>query len=329
MSVKSSVLIYLESQKNNYVSGEELASRLSCSRTAVWKAIQSLRKEGYSIKAVTNKGYLLEKDSGFLSSEAISSYMNFSESPVPIMVYKEVSSTNLILRQKALEASSPMPDGTMVLAESQSAGRGHLGQSFFSPAGSGLYMSILYHPQKRLSQSRLLTASAASAVWEAVSSVCGYELDIKWVNDLYFQGKKVGGILTEVSSSIETGEIDCVITGIGLNLKEPEGGFPHSSGSDMGALTKDGCSLDSSPINRNQLAATICRRFLQLADGTAVPDIYRKRSMVLGRPGILTGPDGISQPVTPLSIEDDGSLTCRTSDGRIISFPYGNIRLAD
>ena len=113
------------------------------------------------------------------------------------------------------------------------------------PAGSGLYMSILYHPQKRLSQSRLLTASAASAVWEAVSSVCGYELDIKWVNDLYFQGKKIGGILTEASSSIETGEIDSVITGIGLNLKEPEGGFPHSSGSDIGALTKDGCSLDA------------------------------------------------------------------------------------
>ena len=78
MSVKSSVLIYLQSQKNNYVSGEELAVRLSCSRTAVWKAIQSLRKEGYSIKAVTNKGYLLEKDSGFLSPEAISSYINFS-----------------------------------------------------------------------------------------------------------------------------------------------------------------------------------------------------------------------------------------------------------
>lgn len=329
MSVKSSVLTYLESQKNNYVSGEELASRLSCSRTAVWKAIQSLRKEGYSIKAVTNKGYLLEKDSGFLSPEAISSYMNPSGSPVPIMVYKEVSSTNLVLRQKVLEAPSPLPDGTMVLAESQSAGRGHLGQAFFSPANSGLYLSLLYHPQKRLSQSRLITAAAATAVWEAVSSVCGYELDIKWVNDLYFHEKKIGGILTEASSSIETGEIDCVITGIGLNLKEPEGGFPCSSGSDIGALTTDGCASDGSPINRNQLAAAICSRFLQLATETSVPDIYRKRSMILGRPGIITGPDGISQPVLPLSIEDDGSLTCRTADGRVLSFPYGNIRLTD
>ena len=212
MSVKSSVLAYLESQKSSYVSGEELAARLSCSRTAVWKAIQSLRQEGYAIKAVTNKGYLLEKDSGLLSAEVISSYL--SSPDIPVMVYKEVSSTNLLLRRKALESVPSLPDGSMVLAESQSAGRGHLGRGFFSPEKSGLYLSILYHPKALFAQSRLVTAAAAAAVWEAVHSVCGYDLDIKWVNDLYFQGKKVCGILTEGSSSFETGELDCIITGI-------------------------------------------------------------------------------------------------------------------
>ena len=164
MSVKSSVLAYLESQKNIYVSGEELAARLSCSRTAVWKAIQSLRQEGYAIKAVTNKGYMLEKDSGILSAEVISSYLN---SPgIPVMVYKEVASTNLLLRRKALESDPPLPDGAMVLAESQSAGRGHSGRRFFSPEKSGLYLSILYHPKALVAQSRLVTAAAAAAVWD-------------------------------------------------------------------------------------------------------------------------------------------------------------------
>lgn len=327
MSVKSSVLAYLESQKSSYVSGEELAARLSCSRTAVWKAIQSLRQEGYAIKAVTNKGYLLEKDSGLLSAEVISSYL--SSPDIPVMVYKEVSSTNLLLRRKALESVPSLPDGSMVLAESQSAGRGHLGRGFFSPEKSGLYLSILYHPKALFAQSRLVTAAAAAAVWEAVHSVCGYDLDIKWVNDLYFQGKKVCGILTEGSSSFETGELDCIITGIGLNLSEPDGGFPPSSGSGIGAITTDGCTPDGFPINRNRLAAAICTAFLQLADSPSVPEVYRSRSMILGRSAIITGPDGISQAVTPLSIEDDGSLTCRTRTGAICSFPYGSIRLTD
>lgn len=333
MSVKSSVLTYLESQKSRYVSGEELAARLSCSRTAVWKAIQSLRQEGYTIKAVTNKGYLLEKDSGLLSADMISSYLNSPD--IPVMVYKKVASTNLLLRQKALESASSLPgvpslpDGSMVLAESQSAGRGHLGRGFFSPEKSGLYLSILYHPKALLAQSRLVTAAAAAAVWDAVHSVCGYDLDIKWVNDLYFQEKKVCGILTEASSSFETGEIDCIIIGIGLNLSEPDGGFPPSFGSDIGAITKDGCTPDGLPINRNRLAAAICSTFLQLADSPSVPEIYRSRSMILGRSVIITGPDGISQTVMPLSIENDGSLTCRTETGSICSFPYGNIRLTD
>ena len=327
MSVKSSVLTYLEMQKDTYISGEELASRLSCSRAAVWKAIQSLRQDGYSIKAVTNKGYLLEKDNGSLSAEVISSYLDLPH--IPIMVYPEVTSTNLVLRQKALEVSPPLPDGTMVLAERQSAGRGHLGRRFFSPEKSGLYLSILYRPKTLVSQSRLISMAAAAAVWEAVFSVCGYELDIKWVNDLYFHGKKVCGILTEASSSFETGEIDCAIIGIGLNLTEPDQGFSPSQETDIGALTKDGCTLDGSPINRNHLAAAVCRSFLKLADIPVVPDICKSRSMILSRPVIITGPDGISQKAVPLSIEEDGSLTCRTPSGSILSFPYGSIRLAD
>lgn len=328
MSVKSSVLRFLEEQKGVYISGEDLAARFSCSRTAVWKAISALRKEGYPIDAVTNKGYILEPDSNLLSSEAILAYSDRCFAPV--WVYPEVSSTNLVLRRKAMESDSqgfPLSDGAMVLAESQSAGRGHLGRGFYSPKDAGLYFSILYHPKHHLSQSQVITAAAAVAVYTAVSRICGIDLDIKWVNDLYFREKKVCGILTEAVSSFETGEIDFVIVGIGLNLKEPAGGFPPSNIQQMGAITLDGCTADGVPVNRSQLAAQIRCCFLDLAGSTAVPEIYRSRNLVLGKDGLLTGPDGQTQPVKAMAIEADGSLTCRMADGSLQAFPYGDIRL--
>lgn len=330
MSVKSLVLGLLETQKGVYISGEDLAARFSCSRTAVWKAITALRKEGYPIHAVTNKGYILESGSNLLSPEAIGAYSDSCLAPV--WIYPEVTSTNLTLRQKALEADSqhcPLSDGAMVLAEAQSAGRGHLGRGFYSPKDTGLYLSILYHPKRHLSQSRIITASAAVAVYKAVSQVCGIDLDIKWVNDLYFYQKKVCGILTEAVSSFETGEIEFVIVGIGLNLKEPAGGFPSSGVQQMGAITPDGCTADGAVINRSQLAARIRCSFLELADCTAVPEIYRRRNLVLGKDVLLIGPDGQTQIVKALAIEADGSLTCRMADGTLQSFPYGDIRLTE
>lgn len=330
MSVKSSVLKLLEAQKGVYISGEDLAARFSCSRTAVWKAITALRKEGYSIDAVTNKGYALRPDSNLLSPEAVGAYSEGCFAPV--WVYPEVTSTNLVLRQKTLEADSqrcPLSDGAMVLAEAQSAGRGHLGRGFYSPKDTGLYLSILYHPKRYVSQSRIITAAAAVAVRQAVSQVCGIDLDIKWVNDLYFRRKKVCGILTEAVSSFETGEIEFIIAGIGLNLKEPEGGFPSSSIQQMGAITQDGCTADGIPINRSQLAARIRNCFLELADCTVVPEAYRNHNLVLGKDIFLTGPDGQTQTAKALAIEADGSLTCRMTNGSLHSFPYGDIRLAE
>lgn len=330
MSVKSSVLGLLEMQKGVYVSGEDLAARFSCSRAAVWKAISALRKEGYPIHAVTNKGYILEPDSNLLSSEAILAYSDGCLAPV--WVYPEVTSTNLVLRQKALESDGqgcPLSDGAMVLAESQSAGRGHLGRGFYSPKDTGLYLSILYHPKRYVSQSRVITAAAAVAVYTAVSQVCSIDLDIKWVNDLYFRRKKVCGILTEAVSSFETGEIEFVIVGIGLNLREPDGGFPSAISRQMGAITPDGRTADGVPVNRSQLAAQIRCRFLELADCTVVPEIYRSHNLVLGQDVLLTGPDGHTQPAKALTIEFDGSLTCRMADGSLHSFPYGDIRLTE
>lgn len=325
MSVKSSVLALLEAQKGIFVSGEELASRFSCSRAAVWKAIQALRQEGYPIQAAPNRGYALDTASNLLSPEAVSRYLDKKAGPV--FVYKEVPSTNQLLKQKALTEGTALPAGAMVLAESQTAGRGHGGRSFFSPVGTGLYLSLLFRPACTIRQNLAISAAAAVAAAQAVEAVCGVPLDMKWVNDLYFRGKKVGGILTEAVSSLETGVLEFAIVGFGLNLMEPLGGFPDSLKDSAGAITPDGRAADGSIIDRNRLAAEIANRFLRKKDFETVPEVYRTRNLVTGQSALLQRPDGSRIPVQAGEILPDGRLTVIYGDGREELLTCGEIHL--
>ena len=222
MSTKSKLLEVLEANKGGYISGEELAAKLEVSRTAVWKAVKNLREEGYQIRAVTNKGYALEEENDILSSEGIRQWLHHKGAEVE--VWKEIPSTNQRLKQAAVEKK--LPSGSFVAAESQNAGKGRRGRTFYSPKGSGLYLSVLLYPSKTAHESLEITAAAAVAVCRAVEKCCGVSLGIKWVNDLYLGEKKVCGILTEAVTDFETGDIEFVVVGIGLNLYEPKEGFP-------------------------------------------------------------------------------------------------------
>ncbi len=327
MSVKSSVLALLEARKGQYLSGEELASRFSCSRAAIWKAVKALREEGYQIRAVTNRGYILEKSSSLLSPEAVAAYPGFP--PVPVFVYKEVSSTNQLLKQKALSSEFPLPDGTLLLAETQKAGRGHGKRTFYSPAGSGLYFSLLYHPKGSIRQSLSIAASAASAVYEAVLEEWGVALEIKWVNDLYRDGKKVCGILTEAISSFETGEIEFIIVGFGLNICDPQNGFPDSLKESAASVLPHGLAPNGQPVNRSRLAAAIAVRFLALVRQGQIPESYRTRNIVPGKEILTPAPSGgpSSVPARALEILEDGRLLIQYPDGQQEALICGEIRL--
>ncbi|MFR4357638.1 MAG: biotin--[acetyl-CoA-carboxylase] ligase, partial [Clostridia bacterium] len=213
MATKDAVLQALQNSEGAFLSGEELSNKLSVSRTTVWKAIKALREEGHPIEAVTNRGYMLMSDSWTITEDSLRACLPTRYKNLDLHIYDTIDSTNLKARQLAMDGA---PHGTVVLAKQQTSGRGRLGRSFFSPR-EGIYLSIVIKPDFDVSKSVLVTSAAAVAVANAIEKVCGLESKIKWVNDVYIDGKKVCGILTEGISDFETGQIEHLILGIGIN----------------------------------------------------------------------------------------------------------------
>lgn len=198
--------------------------------------------------------------------------------------------------------------GYVLIAKRQTAGRGRMGRSFYSPEGTGLYLSILLHPD--LSRPFPLTVTAAVAGVRAVESVCGVSLQIKWVNDLYLEGKKVCGILAEGAYDPQ-GHLSYAVCGVGFNLRTPEGGFPEELKEIAGALC-DGRDGDLRPA----LAAAFLREFYTASheDPASVIDFYRRRSLLLGK--WITSPNGAFEGSAWVEAVDDlGRLVVRLSDG--------------
>ena len=220
MSVKDEVLKELENHKGEYISGGQLSEVLNVSRNSIWKAIKTLENNGYKIDAIPNRGYCLAQESDILSSFSIKQHMH---SDLNITVYPSVSSTNTFLKELAEQGAD---EGTVIIAQEQTAGRGRMGKSFYSPANTGLYISILLRPDIPAEEALFLTTSTAVAVSKAIEDICNKKAQIKWVNDVFIDNKKVCGILTEASFNIETSKLDYAIVGIGINVCFPEGGFP-------------------------------------------------------------------------------------------------------
>ena len=223
MSVKDEVLKELENNKGDYISGGQLADNLGVSRNSVWKAIKALEKSGYEINAIPNKGYCLAEKNDILSSYSIKQHLKNPH--LDISVFSSVTSTNTILKEMAEQGAK---EGTVIIAEEQTAGRGRTGKQFYSPKGTGIYISILLRPDIPAEESLFLTTSAAVATARAIEDVSDKRALIKWVNDIYLEDKKACGILTEGAFNVETGKLDYAIVGIGINVCIPDGGFPDN-----------------------------------------------------------------------------------------------------
>ena len=227
-----------------------------------------------------------------------------------IRVLEEVTSTNTVCKELAEQGS---PEGTVVIARRQTAGKGRLGRSFASPAGTGLYMSILLRPQFSAEESLSITTAAAAAVAGAVEAVTGKCAMIKWVNDVYLDGYKICGILTEGSADFETGGLRYAVLGIGVNIQVPEGGFPEELRDIAGALYE----RDAPPETGAVLAAEILNRFFgfyqNLTDRPFLPE-YRRRSLLTGRQVTLTI-GSRKQTGTVLGIDGEARLQVRLESG--------------
>ena len=319
MTVKSRLLELLEQHKGEILSGEALAGELQCTRAAVWKAVKALREEGYAIEAGTNKGYMLSRDSNRLSVEGIRLYLNRPD--VYLKLYREAGSTNQLAKQAAV--SGEAGHGSFVIAQQQTAGRGRRGRSFYSPEDAGLYLSVVLEPKgETLQESLLLTTAAAVAVYKAVQKVCGISLDIKWVNDLYFHGRKVCGILTEAITDFESGNIEYAIVGIGLNLYCAAVGYPEELQGIAGALYPDETS--ASGIDRNLLTAEIVNFLLEETAHLKLSSVYVEHNMIPGRE--ITIMDGSrSRHARALDICPDVCLRVEEEDGTISVLSYGEV----
>lgn len=210
--MKAEILAALRDAQG-YVSGQELCERLGVSRTAVWKGIQKLRAEGYQIKAVSNKGYLLVESPDLLNGEELKSRCKTVWAGREVVYFDVTDSTNIQAKRLAEEG---WPHGTLVVAGRQKAGRGRRGRAWESPENTGIFMTLLLRPELLPKQASMLTIVAAMAVAEAVRESCGLAAGIKWPNDIVLNGRKICGILTEMNTEIDT--INYVVIGIGINV---------------------------------------------------------------------------------------------------------------
>ena len=193
-NIKENIISILESNKGLFISGEKIANDLKVSRTAIWKAIKSLKNDGYNIHSVSNKGYALSKETDILSSKVIKNNMLKYADKFNFIIHKTVASTNIIARELAINGAE---SGTVVIAEEQTSGYGRNGKSFFSPYGTGIYMSIILNlkKEKKIFNSSFITTAAAMAVSKSIEEISNENTQIKWVNDVFINGKKVCGIL--------------------------------------------------------------------------------------------------------------------------------------
>ena len=326
-TAKHKILMCLEGNRGKSVSGEKLAADIGVSRAAVWKAVERLRKEGYPIAASTNKGYILAESSDVLSAQGILPFLSDKTYPHGekyIHTYKLLESTNEEAKQRAFNGA---PQGTVILAEGQSRGRGRLGRSFFSPLKAGLYMSVVIRPDFDTGKSLLVTTAASVAVCRAIKSICGVETQIKWVNDIFYEGRKVCGILTEAISNFESGRINAVIIGIGVNCNIRQEDMPEEIREIAGNLP--------GAVPRNRLAAEIINELFnilnRLTEGPypAYMDEYRRRSMVL-RKDIRVYKNAAADEfinAKAIDISDGGGLIVIYEDGTKDTLTTGEISI--
>ena len=321
MTTKEKLLALLEDSKGTFFSGEEIARTLQVSRAAVWKAVNALREDGYTIDAATNKGYRLSPDSDILSPQGIRRFLKPEYRDLDLTVLPTAPSTNALVREKANQGR---PEGCVIVACEQTDGRGRYGRQFFSPIDSGVYLSLLLRPTAYSPQQATCLAAAAAAMCQAIEAVTGQQPGIKWVNDIFLHGKKVCGILTEAAVGLETGALDYMVLGAGVNLYPPVKGFPEEIQPIAGSVLERSC-----PEAKNRLVGEFLNRFWDFythPECRTYLEDYRSRSLAIGQ-NVTVLSAGRAVSAYAYGIDDDFRLLVRYENGDTEALSYGEIRI--
>lgn len=308
MTLKDEILSLLLSA-DDYISGEEIAESFGKSRAAVWKAVKALQADGYGISAQTHRGYKLTNSKNLVSAQGIRAFL---KNDIPLEYFSSVDSTNNVCKRMLADGRQ---GAFLVAANHQTAGRGRHGKSFYSPADTGIYFSLVLRPNSSLQNAVTATTAAAVAVCKGIEKLTDRKPQIKWVNDVYLDDKKICGILTEAVTNFEEGTVDSVIIGIGINISTDD--FPHEL-DQAGSLATD--------VNRNALVAEVVDELVKIAvtDYNEFIDYYRSHSYVLGKK-INFIQNGRVTPATAVAIDETGGLVVELEDNSTTTLRSGEI----
>ena len=309
--MRARILKLLRQQSQDYLSGEEISRQLAVSRTAVWKHIQELKNHGYEIEAHPRKGYRLKSRPDLLLPEEIRAGLATQLLGKHIVHFYDTSSTNN--EAKRLAADDAV-EGTIVVSEAQTLGRGRLNRGWFSPPGGGVWVSVILRPPFPPQEAPKCTLMAAVATVEAIREASGLNCGIKWPNDILWQRRKLVGILTEMSAEMDA--INFVVLGIGINVSLQESDFPEEL-RNIGASVSMGAEREVSRVEVLQKLLERLEYWYQVVKQEGfepVLEAWRRESVTLGQPvRVLAGEetyDGVAE-----ELAEDGSLLVRTENG--------------
>ncbi|MCR4896371.1 MAG: biotin--[acetyl-CoA-carboxylase] ligase [Lachnospiraceae bacterium] len=324
---RSEILEWLRDRKD-YVSGQEICEHFQVSRNAVWKAVEQLKKDGYVIEAVRNRGYRLLDEAGEVYDRGeLLSRLHTRRIGREVRFFRSTDSTNL---QAKAEAEQGAPEGTVFLADEQTAGRGRRGRSWNSPAGKNIYFSLLLRPEVEPEQAPVLTLLMALSIAKALEEIAvrmhlpeGAHPLIKWPNDVVMGGRKINGTLTEMSA--EPGFVHYVVIGVGINVKKQD--FPEELQATAGTLED---AFGSAP-RRCELTARILEHFEELYErylkersAAFCREEYESFLVSKGRTVRVLDPAG-EYEATALGIDGRGQLLVRTADGETRAVYAGEV----
>ncbi|MCE5343663.1 MAG: biotin--[acetyl-CoA-carboxylase] ligase [Eubacteriales bacterium] len=313
MALKNEILCELETNRQSALSGQTLANRFGVSRNAIWKAVNTLKAEGFAIDSAPNRGYQLSPACDRLSAERIRALLGRADAP--IYCFDTLTSTNNEAKRRLANGEA----GPFIVAgEEQTAGRGRQGRIFYSPKGTGLYMTVALPAGQTPEGALGITAYAAVCVTDAIHRLIGQEAQIKWVNDLFLDGRKICGILTEAVTDFESGTLISLLVGVGLNLRYAE--MPSSIEESVGFLN---CGA---PV-KNQLAADIAAGLLRFSPADrSYLEMYRNHSMTLGH-NVLWAQGGQQITGKAVALGEDGALIVQGEDGLRHALRSGEIQI--
>jgi BirA family biotin operon repressor/biotin-[acetyl-CoA-carboxylase] ligase len=316
------ILRALRNPEGAWVSGSDLSRELGVTRAAVWGRVDELRRLGYEIEASPHQGYRLVASPDALHADDLLARMSGSQLVGrDIQVYKETGSTNDTVETLARDGAA---EGMVVFAESQTRGRGRMGRPWLSPPGKGLWFSVLLRPSLRPQETTRLTVAAAVAIRRAIGNLTQLQCGIKWPNDLLLQGRKVAGILTELSA--ETDRVRYLILGVGIDVNQRASDFPRSLAKVAGSLLlASGAMVDRAAL-ASEVLCQLDRDYARVCAGrfAEVAEEWESACVTLGQTVRIKIGQRLVQGRAE-ALDADGALLVRTEHGRLDRVTGGDL----